>query len=63
MRNMFAINQFHAIGFFVYPLKLSGNLLFSDVFRGTEKKTSGMKWVNGLTSNKTVDLTDIENEP
>ena len=35
---MLAVNQFDAIGFFVYPLKLSGNLLFSDVFRGTEKK-------------------------
>ena len=33
------------------------------MFSGVQKKTSGMKWVNGLTSNRTVDLTDIENEP
>ena len=38
------INPFHATGLFLYPLKTSENLWFSDVIRGI-KDTSDMKWV------------------
>ena len=31
---------------FYTPMKTSENLWFSDVFRGVEKETSGMKWVH-----------------
>ena len=32
------INQFYASCFFLYPLKTSEDLLFSDVFRGYRKR-------------------------
>ena len=32
------INPFHATGIFLYPLKKSENLWFSDVFRGYRKR-------------------------
>ena len=33
------INPFHANALFLYPLKRSENLLFSDVFRGYRNRT------------------------
>ena len=33
------LNQFHATGLFLYPLKTSENLWFSDVFGGYRKRT------------------------
>ena len=39
-------NPFHTNGLFQYPLKISENQRFSDVFRGVQKETSGIKWVN-----------------
>ena len=39
------LNPFHATGFFLYLLKASENLWFSDVFRGYRKRT--VAW-NGL---------------
>ena len=47
-----SFNPFHATRLFLYPLKTSENVLFSDVFRGS-KDTSGMKWVNPLSANPT----------
>ena len=32
------INPFHATGLFLYPLKTSVNLWFSDVFMGSRKR-------------------------
>ena len=43
---MVVINPFHVTGSFLYPLKTSENIWFSDVFRGY-RKTSGMELVNG----------------
>ena len=43
---LLSINPFHVIGFFLYPLKPSENQGFSDDFKGVQKETSGMKWVN-----------------
>ena len=40
------MNPVQATGFFPYPMKTSQNHWFSNVFRGVEKKTSGMIWVN-----------------
>ena len=40
-----SFNSFHAIGFFLHPLKTSANLWFSDVFGGL-KKSCVMKWVD-----------------
>ena len=44
-RNHLVFKLFHAIGLIQYPLKISENLWFSDVFRGY-RKYPGMKWVN-----------------
>ena len=46
--NNFEINimPFHAIGFFLYPLKTSENLWFSNVFKGYRNKPIER---NGLT--------------
>ena len=35
----------HATSLFLYPLKTLEKQRFSDVFRGVQKETSGMKWV------------------
>ena len=40
---VFNINPFHATVLFLYPLKTSGNLWFSDVFSGDRKRQVGMK--------------------
>ena len=42
------INPFHTIVLFLYPLKTSENLRFSDVFRGYRKRS---EVVNGLNNN------------
>ena len=41
-----AINPFHAFGLFLYPLKISENQRFPNVFRVVQKETSGMTGVN-----------------
>ena len=41
------VNQFHATGFFLYPLKTSGNFWFSHVFSEYRRRT--VTW-NGLIS-------------
>ena len=41
------INSFHATGLFLYPLKATENLWFSDVFRGYRE---GLVVWNGLTN-------------
>ena len=46
-KNPFWLTPFHATGFFLYPLKSSENLWFSDVFRGCRKRP--MEW-NGIKS-------------
>ena len=42
------LTPFHGIGIFLCPLKISGNLWFSDVFQGAQKETSAMKWFKGI---------------
>ena len=42
---MTQINRLHATGLFLYPLTVSENVWFSDLFKGY-RKTSGMKRVN-----------------
>ena len=39
----------YACSFFLYPLKTWENLWFP-VFRGREKKTTGIKWINEVAS-------------
>ena len=43
-----AFNPFHTTGLFLYPLKTSGNQMFSDVFRGYRKRP--VAWT-GLINN------------
>ena len=45
------IDPFHATGIFLYPLKTSENLWFSDVIRGAWKDTCDMKWIRLLSIN------------
>ena len=40
------LNSFHATGVFLYPLKKSENLWFSEYIQRVQKKNSGVKWVN-----------------
>ena len=47
----FSINSFYTTGLYLYPLKTSENLWFSDVFRRYRKRPVGFKWVNLLVCN------------
>ena len=47
------VNTFHATGLFLYPLKTSENLWFSDVFEGYRKRLvawNGLIWERNLNS-------------
>ena len=55
---MSVLTPFHAAGLFLYPLKTSQNLWFSDVFRGAQKENSGMIWVKKGSLHE-FNLTDI----
>ena len=46
-------NAFHAFDIFLYPLKTSENIWFSDNFKGVDKGNSSMRWVNGGAFGKT----------
>ena len=50
----YLVNPFHTAGLFLYPLKISENLSFSDVFSGHRKGPvawNGLKWVVNKTKN------------
>ena len=51
---MFMMDPFHANDLFLYPLKTSENLWFSDVFRGYRKRPMAR---NGLTENMNFNIT------
>ena len=53
---MALINPFHGTAPFLCTLEISGNLRFSDVFQGVQKKNSAMKWVKDIF-NKYVRIT------
>ena len=54
---MFQLNPFHATGHFLYPLKISENQRFSDIFRGAQKETREMEVVKESTNPFQVILT------
>ena len=61
------INPFNATGLFLYPLKTSENLWFSDFFQGVKKETSDTKWLNVLNKylrvNNKSEQNDVDNLP
>ena len=44
-------NTFHATGLFLYPLKTSENLWFSNVFRGYTKRQAVWNWLHPVVKN------------
>ena len=49
------LHPFHGTGLFLCPLKILGNLWFSDVFHGVKKETSAMKWVKDILINTSAE--------
>ena len=52
-------NPFHATGLFLYPLKTSKNLRFSDVFRGYRKRPMAWNGLNSLMQNISFDFLSL----
>ena len=44
------LKPFHCTGFFLYPLKISGNICFSDVFPEVLNKISVIKWIKDISN-------------
>ena len=58
-KQQYFLNPFHGTGLFLYPLKISENQRFSNVFQGVQKETSGIKWLNSVKACQNVSLINV----